>query len=95
MSELGIGDENLGDDFDAPDVREKHTGDFFNSSESSKPISEARDNDLLGLPVVVLKNYDAKGAAKREAILNVLANWSTALIENQVHYVVLNTAYRS
>jgi hypothetical protein len=84
MSEVGIGDERLDDDFEARDSWEVETVDHSKSSESEKSESEPPAIDIPGLPIVVLKNYDAKGAVKREAILNVLAIWSAALVENQV-----------
>lgn len=81
MSEVGIGDERLEDDFEPRTTWEVKTADH---PENVKTRSEPPANDISGFPIVVLKNYDAKGAVKREAILNVLATWSAALVENQV-----------
>jgi len=36
------------------------------------------------LPIVVIKNYAARGGVYKEALLGVLANWAAALAENQV-----------
>lgn len=84
MSELGIGDEMIGDVSEVQDAQEAGTTKHANSMQNEKSRSEPPTNDISGLPIVILKNYDAKGAAKREAILNVLASWSAALIGNQV-----------
>lgn len=81
MSELGIGDENIEDNSEVPDA---WAAEAAHSTETTKSIPNPFTNDISGLPIVILKNYDAKGAAKRESILNVLANWTAALIENQV-----------
>lgn len=84
ISELGIGDEMIGDVSEVQDAQEAGTTKHDNSMQNEKSRSEPPTNDISGLPIVILKNYDAKGAAKREAILNVLASWSAALIGNQV-----------
>lgn len=39
---------------------------------------------VRALPIVVIKNYAARGGAYKEALLGVLANWAAALAENQV-----------
>ncbi|KAF8303080.1 hypothetical protein DL93DRAFT_2102538 [Clavulina sp. PMI_390] len=108
MSELGLGDERLDDVVDSWDdwEAEEKAGAGVEAGTKSlegKPktspapapvMATPRESDLAGLPIVVLKNYDAKGATKREALLEVLANWSTALIENQVAHVIVASTNR-
>lgn len=88
MSELGIGDERL-DDVIMPPVEgeeaalEKKAKQCERERERGRG-SAAITSSLEGLPIVVLRNYDAKGASKREDLLDVLANWATALIDKEV-----------
>lgn len=88
MSELGIGDERLDDFFDNGAINPPAAS---SQTEQQPPRVAAPANDLSGLPIVVLKNYDAKGATKREPILEVLANWSASLIENKVHLIQISS----
>ncbi len=69
----------------------QRSGDTMNYSvETSGPYSYLRvpssPHDQTGLPIVILKTFDVKGATKRERFLDVLADrdWSSALVENQV-----------
>lgn len=88
MSELGLGDEQMDDAFESTDPPTPAS--YAVGLSESKPTQPPNaKGELSALPIVVLKNYDAKGAAKREAILEILANWSTALIENQVSLFVI------
>lgn len=81
MSDSGLTDEDYweeGEEFNA--ALALPAAPAVANGNTEEDLSDPYEN----LPIVVLKNYDAKGAAKREDVLNALANWSGALIENQV-----------
>ena len=83
MSDSGLTDEDYweeGEEFNAALALPAPSAVANGNMEQEEDLSDPYEN----LPIVVLKNYDAKGAAKREDVLNALANWSGALIENQV-----------
>lgn len=44
---------------------------------------------IESLPVVVIKNYAARGRTNRQELLEVLSQWAATLIENQVAHVVV------
>ncbi|KAG6820790.1 hypothetical protein H0H93_011555 [Arthromyces matolae] len=88
MCELGIGDE--------PMLISDMTMD---QGTEEKPISESargqknqssRDfDDVRSLPIVVIRNYTSKDGVKQEGLLNVIAQWTAALTENQVAHVIV------
>jgi RNA12 protein len=86
MSELGFGDEKIGDD----DVTVVVNGQLTESEkeeqkERDKGQRSVLDVQALGsLPIVVIRNYASKGGANKEELLTVLAAWTATLIENQV-----------
>lgn len=86
MSELGIGDELMGDD----DVEEEVV--TSNASDKAEHVEETdrkrkitEDLEAVGsLPIVMIRNYAAKVGSSREELLEVLAQWAAMLAENQV-----------
>ena len=95
MSELGIGDEVFGNadevDIPPPSEEDMHAsgGEVLKDTDADQrkkkkraPVPGSQD-DISGLPIVVIRNYGTKGASKHEASLDALANWAAALIENQ------------
>jgi hypothetical protein len=83
MSELGIGDELIGDDDAvAHDVSGK-SPEYAEETDRKQKIKE--DLEAVGsLPIVVIRNYAAKIGSSREELLEVLAQWAAMLAENQV-----------
>ena len=83
MSELGVGDERLGDDDDHSNIDGETLPEKVREEERRK-----RDMDdgqsLESLPIVVMKNYAAREGANKEELLGVLAQWAATLAENQV-----------
>ncbi|KAG1819493.1 RNA12 protein-domain-containing protein [Suillus subaureus] len=99
ICELGVGDELLeGDDngFASFDAMEKHVE---NSSGGEEKMSEelarqqrrhAEDVQAVRtLPIVVIKNYAARGGIYKEELLGVLAHWAASLAENQIAHVIV------
>lgn len=96
MSELGVGDELIegdNDGFASFNVMEKHV---VNSSGGGEKTSEelARQQrrhaeDVRTLPIVVIKNYAARGGVYKEELLGVLAHWAASLAENQIAHVIV------
>lgn len=99
ISELGVGDELLeGDDngFASFNAMEK---DVVNSSGEGEKTSEelTRQQHRHGedvqavrtLPIVVIKNYGARGGIYKEELLSVLAHWAASLTENQIAHVIV------
>ncbi|KAG2115212.1 RNA12 protein-domain-containing protein [Suillus discolor] len=99
ISELGVGDELLeGDDGGLAgfNVIEE---DAVNSSDGGEKTSEelarqqhrhAEDVQVVRtLPIVVIKNYAARGGVYKEELLGVLAHWAASLAENQVAHVIV------
>lgn len=97
MSELGFGDELLTDaDMDAwhgnAKVMVMNAAAVENvgiaSTEAEEKERKLRNVDdtqaVETLPIVVIRNYAAKGGANREELLSVLATWAASLAENQV-----------
>jgi hypothetical protein len=93
-----VGDELLeGDDngFASFNAMEK---DVVNSSGEGEKTSEelTRQQHRHGedvqavrtLPIVVIKNYGARGGIYKEELLSVLAHWAASLTENQVIRIV-------
>ena len=95
ISELGVGDEYLG---------EKAAGErflSFGSSVGGASVGNGFGNDaeakrrqrseeelqaIETMPVIIIKNFDSKGPGfKREELLDVLAQWAATLTENKVH----------
>lgn len=94
MSELGFGDELMGDADMESQVHEE--GDEItrekealtkqqSDDERERKERSIRDGEAIsGLPIVIIRNYAAKGGVNREELLNVLASWGASLVENQV-----------
>jgi hypothetical protein len=92
ISELGVGDECF-DPADS-DFGEVGTGAF--ATEELEKEKEVQDElvrkeksvdevQAVGaLPVVIIKNYGARGGVHRENVLEVLSQWASALVDNQV-----------
>lgn len=96
MSELGIGDELMGDD-DVVDVITSNTSDkaeHVEETDRKRKIKE--DLEAVGsLPIVMIRNYAAKVGSSREELLEVLAQWAAMLAENQVRRLSDDVPYRS
>lgn len=96
MSELGIGDELMGDD-DAEEVVTSNTSDkaeHVEETDRKRKITE--DLEAVGsLPIVMIRNYAAKVGSSREELLEVLAQWAAMLAENQVRRLSDDVPYRS
>ncbi|KAJ6618269.1 RNA12 protein-domain-containing protein [Mycena sp. CBHHK59/15] len=90
MSELGVGDEWMEDDvaiaLDAADeVAEKRQSE----QETAKKQKGKAELEAVGaLPIVVIRNFAARGS-NREEIYNVLAEWVATLVENQYAHVIV------
>lgn len=98
MSELGFGDELLTDaDMDdgwhldgiRMDVNETEMVNMVaahkGAEEKERKLRNVDDTQAVGtLPIVVIRNFAAKGGANREELLSVLAIWAASLVENQV-----------
>jgi len=88
MSELGIGDEVFDTGVDWEDgafmmeelKREKEVEDELLRKERTAEEVEATTT----LPVVIIKNYGARGSVYREELQKVLSQWVASLIENKV-----------
>lgn len=93
MSELGFGDELLTDaDMDGwhgnatemaviGATMENHK----DAEEKERKLRSVDDTQAVGaLPIVVIRNFAAKGGTNREELLSVLATWAASLAENQV-----------
>ncbi|KAG2149305.1 RNA12 protein-domain-containing protein [Suillus clintonianus] len=98
ISELGVGDELLdGADgeftsFDAmeKDVGNSNGGGEKTSEELARQHRNAEDVQAVRtLPIVVIKNYAARGGAYKEELLSVLAHWAASLAENQIAHVIV------
>ncbi|KAJ7903824.1 RNA12 protein-domain-containing protein [Mycena olivaceomarginata] len=81
MAELGLGDERMGDDDDVvlASVKQEE-GVRRSTQEGNRKVSG--DCSCDGLPIVVLRNFDARGSNRGE-IYDVLAEWAAGLVENQ------------
>ena len=93
MCELGVGDELLEGDrefvgFDATDYEMANLNGKVDKTSEEELARQRRSTEdmetVRALPIVVIKNYAARGGAYKEALLGVLANWAAALAENQV-----------
>jgi hypothetical protein len=85
MSELGIGDERMEDDDHVAfgverTEREKEQEE---RETKKKQKGQAEIEAVESLPVVVIRNFAARGS-DREEIYDVLAEWAASLVENQV-----------
>ncbi|KAG0706364.1 RNA12 protein-domain-containing protein [Suillus ampliporus] len=99
ISELGVGDELLeGDDgeltsFDAMEKELVHLnggGEKANEEELVRQRRSAEDVQAVRtLPIVIIKNYAARGGAYKEELLSVLAQWAATLAENQIAHVIM------
>jgi RNA12 protein len=86
MSELGIGDERMGDDDSSvvTGALEIHADEKDKEERVQRTVRNMQAN---GLPIVVIKNYASKGGTTNEELLTVLAGWAATLVENQVDSV--------
>lgn len=85
MSELGIGDELIGD-YDGmalirvEDRPEKEDAEELTRKQRTQEELEA----VSAMPVVIIRNYGTKIGSRRDEFLTVLAQWAAMLSENQV-----------
>ncbi|KAJ7366516.1 RNA12 protein-domain-containing protein [Mycena albidolilacea] len=87
VAELGIGDERMGDD-NVVLPRIEPEGGREEVDTRRKQKSKAQIAAAEGLPIVVLRNFDARGSS-REEIYDVLAEWAAGLVENQLAHVIV------
>ncbi|KAH7927744.1 hypothetical protein BV22DRAFT_257665 [Leucogyrophana mollusca] len=98
MCELGVGDELLTD----ADSESGTSAVTINTSAEDEKASQENMNELTrrqrsaeevqavgALPIVVIKNFAARGGTNREEMLEVLARWAANLAENQVAHVIV------
>ncbi|KAF9234783.1 RNA12 protein-domain-containing protein [Melanogaster broomeanus] len=98
ISELGFGDEcPSAVDSDLGDVvatgafvmeeleKERQVDDELAKKE--RRVEEVQAVETL--PVVVIKNYGARGGVKREDVLAVLSQWASTLVENRIAHVII------
>ncbi|KAJ6547159.1 RNA12 protein-domain-containing protein [Mycena capillaripes] len=89
MSELGIGDELMEDDEDVEFTRDMEMERRQEEHETrKKQKSKAESEAVESLPIVVIRNFAARGS-NREEIYDVLAEWAASLVENQLAHVVV------
>ncbi|CCM03851.1 uncharacterized protein FIBRA_06000 [Fibroporia radiculosa] len=96
MSELGIGDERF-DDIDVIEVSALSAdgGERSEKNDVGKKVDEklpgAEDMQTIeAMPIVIIKGFESKGGgAKRQEMLDVLANWAATLAQNKVAHVVV------
>lgn len=91
MSELGFGDEMLGD-LEADPVptstaTSRKEGGDVGAAKHKK--THAPSENISGLPIVVIQHYSEKIGAKRADVMTVLADWSAALVTNKVSVIPL------
>lgn len=89
MSELGVGDEMFGEyEASLPDPVGGEDGVAGMSKgkdgEGEHKKKHAPQENISGLPIVVIRNYSEKGGAKGADVMTVLAEWSAALVTNKV-----------
>ncbi|KAH9952207.1 RNA12 protein-domain-containing protein [Amylocystis lapponica] len=99
MSELGVGDEWFGE----ADATEHHAPTSVEGNEKTAADKEAEVDELKrrqknaeethaveAMPIVIIKGFESKGAGpNREVLLNVLAQWSAKVAQNQIAHVVV------
>ncbi|KAJ7366501.1 RNA12 protein-domain-containing protein [Mycena albidolilacea] len=88
MAELGLGDERMGDDDDIvlASVKQEEGCEAVDTRRKQKSKAEIAAVD--GLPIVVLRNFDARGSNRGE-VYDVLAEWAADLVENQLAHVIV------
>ena len=47
------------------------------------------DDSVSALPVVIIRNFAAKNAGKREDLLSVIAEWAATLVDEKVAHVIV------
>ncbi|KAI6116935.1 RNA12 protein-domain-containing protein [Pisolithus croceorrhizus] len=96
ISELGVGDEPLNGlvissseskDAGALESEERRRAAEGELARKERSMKETRT--IESLPVVVIKNYAARGRTNRQELQEVLSQWAATLIENQVAHVVV------
>ena len=103
ISELGVGDEAFDelvvtstDSMDAEGLEKRRASE----DELSRKERTAEELYAIGsLPVVIIKNYAARGRTSRQEMQEVLGQWAATLVENQVFSslqlrTTADTAYR-
>jgi hypothetical protein len=98
MSELGFGDEALGEkDAVEPRVKDVNPGDSnLNQGDTSRASSSERHADrrqniadaqtIKALPVVIIRNYESKG---NDSLLETLGQWAASLAEGKIAHVIV------
>ncbi|KAJ7134886.1 RNA12 protein-domain-containing protein [Mycena epipterygia] len=92
MAELGVGDELMDDDDPVVFARADEKGEKRKSqgeqNAKKKQKGKAELEAVRSLPIVVIKNFAARGSNRGE-IYDVLAEWAANLAENQLAHVVV------
>ncbi|KAH9901129.1 RNA12 protein-domain-containing protein [Cubamyces lactineus] len=102
MSELGVGVERFtyadADVRQSSPVQEENANEKEHAEEDQKRLEEAKQQqqradevqNIESMPVVIIKNFDSKGGgARKEELLNVLAQWAASLADGQVAHVIV------
>ncbi|KAI1790774.1 exonuclease [Ganoderma leucocontextum] len=92
MSELGVGDERFRDsDADHPETADEKGGSPNGIKDLKHKQKRFEDIEAVSsMPVVVIKNFEAKGGgARKEELLNVLAQWAATLADNKIAHVIV------
>ncbi|KAI6043026.1 RNA12 protein-domain-containing protein [Pisolithus marmoratus] len=96
MSELGVGDEPLNGlvissrkskDAGVLEFEERRRAAEDELARKERSMKETRT--VESLPVVVIKNYAARGRTSRQELEEVLSQWAATLVENQIAHVVV------
>ncbi|EGO21697.1 hypothetical protein SERLADRAFT_362954 [Serpula lacrymans var. lacrymans S7.9] len=94
MCELGVGDELMtgldseaGDDIGSMALAKTEKGEEDELARKKRSVEDIQA--VTALPIVVIKNYAARGGANREELLSVLAQWAATLAENQIAHVIV------
>ncbi|KAG8988109.1 mitochondrial escape protein 2, partial [Tulasnella sp. 427] len=63
--------------------------DWALSAHNPGGVPRILDESVNALPVVILSNFAAKNAGKKEDLLDVVAGWAASLVENKIAHVIV------
>lgn len=104
MSELGVGDEVFSAEDSDGGIGEEDGAFMMEELKKEKEVEgELRRKErtaeeletIAALPIVVIKNYGARGSVYREELQNVLSQWAATLVENKVRNLTVTSMYAS
>lgn len=93
MSELGVGDEDFSAEYSKIGLDEGNEAFMMEELKKEKEVenelirkerSAEEIEAIATLPVVVIKNYGARGNVYREELQKVISQWAATLVENKV-----------